>query len=65
MFDPIVKSRQKPTSLRLAINAKCCECIGGIIASGWRREIRDCTAPRCPLYPLRPYQGSEDETDDV
>lgn len=30
---------------------------------GWRREIRECSAPHCALWRLRPYQQTT-ETDD-
>lgn len=45
--------------LRAAINAKCCECIydpvGGV--GTWREQVEACTAPRCPLYGVRPVSG--------
>jgi len=41
-------------SPRAAIRAHCLECMG------WARaEVSRCTAPACPLYPYRPYQGDE------
>ena len=39
-------------SLRAAVNAFCCECMG-FDAS----EIKLCTAPACPLWPYRPGRG--------
>ena len=40
-------------SLRAAINAQCLECVQ------WERvEVRLCTSLACPLYGVRPYQGS-------
>ena len=47
----IQKSKEKPTSLRLAINAKCWDC-----CAEQREEIRRCTVPDCSLYSLRPYK---------
>lgn len=39
-------------SPRGAIKAFCLECVG------WSRaDVRACTAPACPLYPYRPFQG--------
>ena len=38
-------------SLRAAINACCLECVGFDI-----QAVRDCTAPACPLFTVRPYQ---------
>ena len=38
-------------SLRGAIKAQCLECMG------WSRgDVRECTAPACPLWLYRPYQ---------
>jgi hypothetical protein len=46
-------------SPREAIKAKCCECMG------WseRKDVANCTAPRCPLYAYRPYQDSKGTMD--
>ena len=52
-LNPIERSNANPTSLRLAINAMCFECLG---KTGSAQEIRDCTAKNCPLYKVRPYQ---------
>ena len=40
-------------SLRAAINSFCLECVCWQI-----EEIRNCTDLGCPLFSLRPYQGS-------
>ncbi len=41
------------TSPRECIKAFCLEC------NGWEEAaIRECCAPACPLYRLRPYQGT-------
>ena len=51
-----------------AINAFCCYCMGCTaveqgngqedhLEPGFRTEIRHCSAPACPLYDFRPYQG--------
>ena len=46
-------------SLRAAVNSFCLECVG------WRvEEIRHCTDLGCPLYAVRPYQGSSQKGDD-
>ncbi len=56
----IRRSKRKPTSLKLAIGAFCFHCFGGTENEfpdpGWKRYIRECTAPTCPLFPHRPYQ---------
>lgn len=38
------------------INAKCIECIYDPESGdgNWRQQITACTAPDCPLYPIRP-----------
>lgn len=48
---PFDKLALAPTSLRAAINAKCYECVGEDI-----KEIKYCSAMRCPLHAVRPYQ---------
>lgn len=60
---PIIKARANPGSLRLAINAKCCECMGGSNEPGWRREVRECSSRTCPLYPVRPFRQSAADDD--
>ena len=50
-LDPIEKSEQYPTSLRLAINAKCYDCSGFI-----KIDVTECDMPSCELYHLRPWQ---------
>jgi len=57
ILDPIEKSRRKPDSLRLAINGKCWDCIGGASDPGPRQRIRDCPCTDCTLYQVRPYQN--------
>lgn len=59
-FAKLAKLAAKPTNRKLAIVAMCCTCMGG--GPGLpvpRREIRECTAPRCPLYAVRPYQARQ------
>lgn len=58
--DPIQRARAKPTSLRLAIAAKCYECTGSGADAGWRETIRSCSVD-CPLRELRPYQRTDGE----
>lgn len=54
--DPILKANANKKSLRLAINAKCCECMGGPSEPNWRAFIGECTSPGYPLHPVRPHQ---------
>ena len=54
--DPIAKARAKPASLRLAITAKCWDCIGGDADPCPRWRIGNCAVTACPLHPQRPYQ---------
>ena len=51
-MNPIQRSQANPRSLRLAINAKCYECLGCL--PSWRREVENCTSPKCPLFAQRP-----------
>ena len=53
-LSPLEKAKQNPKSMRLAINAFCYECMG--FAKSWRTDVRDCTAPNCPLFGFRPYK---------
>jgi hypothetical protein len=55
---PIDKAARHPTSLRMAINAMCAQCMGHP-DTGWRQAIRSCTAPHCALFRVRPYQTDE------
>jgi hypothetical protein len=59
--DPLEKAAAKPTSLRLAITAKCFDCQGRDCDPGWRDRIRTCSVAKCPLHPVRPYQRSDTE----
>lgn len=61
-FDPIGKARRNPRSMRLAINGKCWDCIGGGADPNPRKMIRECSVTKCTLWPLRPYQRKDDET---
>lgn len=55
-LDPIERARRNPTSIRMAVNAKCWDCQGGDDDPHPRWRIGNCTTPACPLYPHRPYQ---------
>lgn len=55
-LDPVAKAKTKPKSLRLAVTAKCWDCVGGDADPGPRQRIRECGVRRCPLHPVRPYQ---------
>ena len=61
---PVEKLAEKPKSLRLAVNAMCCVCVGGPEEARWRYTIRDCTAPTCPLFNVRPHQNAGRGVDD-
>jgi len=56
---PLEKSKANPSSLRLAINAKCWEC-----ACEQRKEISTCHLNDCPLWNVRPYQRDEVDADE-
>lgn len=61
-LDPVEKARRNPRSLRLAVSAMCVRCMGGGDGHVPRREIRECTAPSCPLWAVRPYQAKDGGT---
>ncbi len=52
-LNPVQKLEKNPTSLRLAVNAMCFDCMG---RSKVIEDIRNCTSKTCPLYNVRPYQ---------
>lgn len=52
-LNPIERSNANPTSLRLAINALCWDCMG---RTNRTDDIRNCTAKDCPLYKVRQYK---------
>jgi hypothetical protein len=42
-------------AFRKAVNAMCRECIYDSGSEGtWRQQVEACTAPKCPLFSLRP-----------
>lgn len=56
-YNPIIKSRENHTSRARAIKAMCAHCMGCTtdrIEPGWLNEVRNCSAPHCPLYNFRP-----------
>lgn len=61
---PIEKAQKNPTSLRMAINAKCWDCIGAGADPKPQWNIGNCVCPDCPLYPVRPYQRLFDDSVD-
>jgi hypothetical protein len=54
---PLEKVRANPKSLRLSVNAKCYECMGGGSDPGVVDRIAQCDTEGCPLHGVRPYQG--------
>ena len=55
-LNPIEKAKQNPSSMRLAVNAKCWDCSCEQI-----KEVRLCTVAECPLFPVRPYQKKAED----
>lgn len=55
------RARQAPTSLRLAVNLHCVNCLGGPTVAGVREFVRGCTAKDCALFPWRPYRWPGEE----
>jgi hypothetical protein len=60
--DPIEKAAANPTSLRLAINAKCYDCVGQDADPAWQRRVRECDCQACSLLAVRPYQTNSEVT---
>ncbi len=58
-LDPIAKAARNPRSLRLAIDAKCWDCIGAGADPHPRGAIRECAVRECSLWPVRPYRGGD------
>lgn len=54
-LNPIEKANSNPKSLRLAINAKCYDCVCYI-----KKEITRCEIKNCPLWNVRPYQNNQE-----
>lgn len=60
-LNPIEKAQKNPKSLRLAINAKCYDCMGQNSDPNVTGRIGSCEIPSCPLWPVRPYQKKKTE----
>lgn len=61
-LSPAEKAARNPKSLRLAINAKCFDCVGADADPGPRGRVRDCHIATCSLHPVRPWQTSDDDS---
>ena len=59
-LNPIERLAKNPTSLRLAINAKCFDCEGGDADPNVQKRIGTCGIVMCPLHAVRPYQRRDD-----
>lgn len=59
--NPLEKSRAQPNSLRLAVSAKCYECVGGYQDPGFRAKIRNCGVFGCALHFARPYRDKNEK----
>ncbi len=68
-MNPIKRYYVKSTR-KAAINAMCAYCMGCMsteqgngsqdhLEPGFRTEIRNCSAPACPLFDYRPYQANK------
>ena len=53
ILSPSEKAAKNPKSLRLAINAKCWDCV-----CFQKREVTLCEMTDCSLWPLRPWQNA-------
>ena len=62
----LIDREAKKGGLRGKINAKCIECLYDPLATGnWRQQIAGCTAPGCPLYPVRPVSNPRKAKNDA
>ena len=60
--NPIQTHLLNPNSRKLAINAHCFDCCGGINADdnkGVKSEIKHCAVIDCSLFRFRPYQNKK------
>ena len=54
---PSEKAKDNPTSLRLAVNGNCYECMGGGGNPNFQWLIGNCESDKdCSLWNVRPYQ---------
>lgn len=60
ILNPIDKAKKHPSSLRMAINAMCWDCVGAGEDANPRAAIRECGISKCPLWNVRPYQAKDD-----
>ena len=59
-LDPIQKAARNPSSLRLAITAKCWDCQEADQDPGVRGRISMCPITACPLWNVRPYRKADE-----
>ena len=53
-----IQKAQAHLTYKNAVEAKCAECMGcdaDYLEPDFRNSIRNCSAYKCPLYPVRPY----------
>lgn len=61
--NPIRRAKLKPNSRARAITAMCAHCMGCTeerVEPGWRRDVRECAATKCPLHSFRPGRTEDD-----
>lgn len=56
LAEEALKKAKRKTTPMMAIKAFCNNCVGDI-----RKDIRECTSLKCPLYIYRPYQKDDNE----
>ena len=50
---PEEKSKAHPSSMRLAINSNCWDCVG---QENWIKRVRECEITNCSFFELRPHK---------
>ncbi len=61
VLSPIEKAAKHPSSLRMAVNAMCWDCVGAGADANPRGAIRQCGIQTCPLWNVRPYQAKDEQ----
>ena len=57
VINPEARLAEKHTMKR-SITAFCYQCMGR--AASWRKDVKNCTAPQCPLYGFRPGKAKKE-----
>ena len=56
MVDHLEQAKKNPDSRKYAIKAKCYDCVGRDVDTGWVSRVRYCVCVDCPLHHVRPFK---------